>query len=79
MTPLQFLQANTLLGNDPECRPLPAFQDTVETISLYGLSWRERFLLLYSGKLWLRQYNHGMKPQPHVLTTDTPFASQMAP
>lgn len=58
MEPEKFPQANKNLlkpegWTDEECGSLPVFTDGKECISLWKMTWRERFSALFFGKIWL--------------------------
>ena len=74
MIPIEFPQQTTVWAkNQPPYLPLPAFTNDKETISCWKLSWKERFKLLITGCLWLRQMNFGEALQPQSPSIDTPF------
>jgi hypothetical protein len=65
MLPVDFPQkTNTLTKpkdmTDAECKPLSVYKDGTEIISCWRPTWRERFSILFFGRVWL-----------HVLTTKT--------
>ena len=52
MTPIQFPeQTDVWAANQPPYLPLPAFTDERQTISCWQLTWRERFTVLFFGRL----------------------------
>lgn len=70
MEPNLFPQANKNLLKpegwmDEECVNLPVFTDGQQCISLWKMSWRERFSALFFGKIWL--FVHSGETQPPVL------------
>ena len=74
MKPIEFPEQTMVWAkNQPPYLPLPAFTNDRETISLWALTWRERFRLLFTGRLWLRQLNFGQALQPQKLCLETPF------
>jgi len=74
MQPVEFPQQNRVWAKDqPQYRPLPAYSNERETISCWRLTLRERFHLLFGGRLWLRQCNFGGPLQPQLLTVASPF------
>lgn len=74
MIPIEFPEQTMVWAKDqPPYLPLPAFVNERETISLWRLSWRERFTLLFTGHLWLRQHNFGEALQPQCPTLQHPF------
>ena len=56
--------------NQPEYKPLHAFQDSKVTVTCYRLSFRERVKLLFTGRLWLGQMNFGYPLQPQLPTVN---------
>ena len=78
MKPISFPeQTQVWAENQPPYLPLPAYTDQVETISLWGLSWRERLKILFTGRVWLRQCNYGDPLQPQLPTVDRPFLRRL--
>lgn len=74
MKPLEFSEQTTVWAkNQPPYLPLPAYTDERETITLWGLTWRERLRVLFTGRLWLRQLNFGHALQPQAPSTVSPF------
>lgn len=74
MKPIEFPeQTQVWAKNQPPYLPLPAYTDERETISLWTLTWRERFKVLFTGRLWLRQLNFGSALQPQAPSVDRPF------
>jgi hypothetical protein len=58
MKPINFPEANKILAKPPgmtdeECGPLPVFNDGQQSISLWKMTWRERFFALFFGRVWL--------------------------
>ncbi len=75
MRPVKFNEQNIVWAeNQPPYLPLPAHTTENETISCWSLTVRERLKILFTGRLWLRQMNHGQPLQPQLVTVDTPFA-----
>lgn len=73
--PVEFPEQTIVWAKDqPPYRPLPAYTDERETISLWALTWRERFRVLFTGKVWLRQMNFGGALQPQLIEFESPFA-----
>ena len=57
MKPIEFKEQNVVIAKDqPEYLPLPAYKekksDKGEVIACWKLSWRERFKVLWTGKMW---------------------------
>lgn len=74
MRPIEFPQQNRVWAKDqPEYNPLPAYTDHERTISCWHLTWRERFRVLFGGRLWLSQRNLGHPLQAVALETESPF------
>lgn len=77
MKPIEFPEQTHVWAKDQKpYLPLPAFSNDTETISCWALTWRERWLLLWNGRLWLRQLNFGEKLQAQAPCVDSPFAPQ---
>jgi hypothetical protein len=75
---LQFPEQTTVWAkHQPPYRPLPAYTDETETITLWSLTWRERLSVLLRGRIWLRQANYGQPLQPQALQVACPFAPTM--
>lgn len=76
MKPIEFPEQTMVWAKDQfPYLPLPAFVNEKETISCWQLSWRERFLALWRGQLWLRQCNFGERLQPQCPTLESPFVA----
>ena len=74
MKPVTFPQQSVIWAEDqPPYLPLPAFTNDQETISCWALSWSERFRVLFTGRMWLRQMNFGDSLQPQCPTVSCPF------
>ena len=74
MKPIEFPEMNRTWAKDqPPYLRLPAWSDQKETISLWALSWRERFKVLFTGRLWHRQCNFGQALQPTVISVLYPW------
>lgn len=77
MKPIEFPQQNVIFAKDQkEYIPLPAYQNDKEAISLWTLTIRERLKLLFTGRLWLRQYNFRGPLQPQRPDVNSPFLKQ---
>jgi hypothetical protein len=57
MRPIEFPGQNVVFAKDqPQYQPLPALRlPCGEVITCWGLSWRERWRLLVSGRIYLSQ------------------------
>ena len=75
MKPIEFNEQNSVYAeNQPEYLPLPSHktQDGIVT-SCWSLSWKERFNLLFTGKIWWSNFtfNNPLQPQkPSVKKPD---------
>ena len=73
MKPIEFEEQNTVFAKDqPEYLPLPAFRDDSpegDVISCWQLSFRERFRILFTGKLWVSLRMFGKPLTPSFFTT----------
>jgi hypothetical protein len=74
MEPIEFPEQTIVWAkNQKSYLPLPAYTDATQTITCWKLTWVERFQILFSGKLWLRQLNFSQPLQPQSPTIETPF------
>ena len=74
--PIPFKQQNIVFAeNQPEYMPLPALKSGAngEVITCWGLTWRERLRLLFTGKLWLRVLTFDRPLQPLLPEVESPF------
>lgn len=74
MKAVDFLQAIVVIAeNQPEYEPLPAHVDGQGTATFcWQLSWRERWSLLFGGKLWHSVMTGGGPLQPQLLAVYKP-------
>lgn len=78
MRPMRFPEANRVFAKDqPEYRPLPAWSDGTETVSLWRFTWRERLAVLLGADVWLRLCNFGRPLQPQLLQLENPFVPEV--
>jgi hypothetical protein len=68
MKPVEFPEHNTVFAKDqPEYLPLPAYRESANGMvtTCWELTWKERFAMLFGGKLWLQQltFNKPLQPQ----------------
>lgn len=75
MRPIEFPEQNTVYAKDqPQYLPLPVHRtEDGEVTACWGLSWRERWTLLLTGRLWFTvlTFNHPLQPQrPSVARPD---------
>lgn len=74
MTPVEFPEQTIVWAkNQPPYLPLPAYTDATQTISCWQLTWRERWRVLVTGRVWLRQMNFGQPLQPQAPSIESPF------
>lgn len=74
MKPIEFPEQTTVWAKDqPEYLSLPAYSNDDRTISCWQLTWRERLILLFTGRLWLHQLNFGAALQAQLPSVDYPF------
>lgn len=74
MKPVEFPEQTIVWAkNQPPYLPLPAYTNADETITCWSLTWRERLVVLWSGRLWLRQMNFSQALQPQKLSVESPF------
>jgi hypothetical protein len=74
MEPNTFPQANKDLlkpegMTDEECGSLPVHSDGEVCISLWQMTWRERFSALFFGKVWLWVYSGQTQPPVGLLAS----------
>jgi hypothetical protein len=72
-----FSQQNTVYAKDqPQYRPLPCYRypnDPSGRIACcWSLSWRERFRVFLSGRIWHQVLTFNSPLQPHLLTVERP-------
>ncbi len=76
MEPITFPEQNTTWAKyQKSYKPLPSYTDQTETISCWRLTFAERFRLLITGRLWLRQMTFGAKLQPQCPSVERPFVN----
>lgn len=78
MKPIKFKQCNTTFAKyQDEYQTLPAHINkelpTGCVTSCWQLTWKERFILLFRGKLWLQQWTFHANLQPQLLLVNSPF------
>ncbi len=75
---IEFPEQTVVIAKDqPEYLPLPAFQfandPTGRIACCWQLTWRERFKLLFTGKLWHVVMAFHQPLQPQLLQLEKPF------
>lgn len=78
MEPIDFEESNVVFAKDQtEYLPLPAHQRFLDTsgkvTSCWRLSWRERFKVLVTGRLWAVVLTFNQPLQPQRFGVDNPF------
>lgn len=77
MEPIEFKQQNVIFAkNQPEYIPLPAYRDNKyggRIFHCWKLSFKERFKILFTGKLWINVLNFKQAPQPIKPMVENPF------
>jgi hypothetical protein len=74
MEPIQFPLVTTVWAKEqPQYRLLPAYVNAEETVTCWQLTWRERWRVLWTGRLWFRQMNFGQRLQPQLPSVENPF------
>jgi hypothetical protein len=75
--PIDFPESTCVLAKDqPEYLPLPVHITCTReriTTSCWKLTWRERFKILLTGKVWVGQLTFGQPLQPQLVDIDSPF------
>ncbi len=82
MKPVAFEEANKTLTKpagmaDSECGPLPTYTDGATCISCWGLTWRERLRVLFTGRVWLGVLSGQAQP-PVWIKAEVPFVRHPA-
>lgn len=73
MEPINFPQQNTTFAkNQPEYLPLPAFrsEDGQEVTACWGMSWRERIRVLFTGRIYVTLLTFGRPLTPSRVSTE---------
>lgn len=77
MKPIDFKESNiTFAKNQEPYLPLPAYQDEGQggrIFHCWQLNLKERFKILFTGKLWINVLNFHQPPQPIRPMADSPF------
>ena len=77
MKPLEVPEQTVVFAKDQkEYLPLPCYMDDEQGGRVYhcwGLTWKERFHLLFSGQLWINVLNFHQRLQPILPMVECPF------
>jgi hypothetical protein len=78
MIPVPFAEQNKTLTKpqgmtDDECGSLPVYNDGQQSVSCWGLNWRERLSALLYGKVWLQVYAGWTQPPVALSAAKTIF------
>jgi len=77
MKPIEFKEQNVVFAKDQKpYLPLPAYRDDEQggrIFHCWGLSWRERLKIFFSGKLWINVLTFNQPPQPIKPMVENPF------
>jgi len=74
---IEFPEQTVVIAKDqPPYRPLPAYRQPADpegrVICCWSLTWRERFKLLFTGKLWHHILTFNGPLQPQLLEVEKP-------
>lgn len=74
MKPVEFPGFNATYAKDqPQYQPLPALREKDGRVTTcWKLSWRERFKMFQTGKIWLSQLTFNDPLQPQLPLVDSP-------
>lgn len=73
MNPIEFPQQNTVFAKDqPEYLPLPAHRsdDGMTVTACWGMSWRERLRILWTGRVYVSLLTFGRPLTPSIVSTE---------
>lgn len=78
MKPIKFPGANVVFGaGQKEYIPLPAYREpgaTGQVTTCWQLTWRERWKILFTGRVWYSVLTFGDALQPQRPSVDCPLA-----
>lgn len=74
MKPISFPEQNIVFGaNQPEYQPLPAFigsTSEAQAVTCWQLTWKERLILLITGRIWLQLLTFHKPLMPIFITVE---------
>ena len=75
MKPIGFPEQNCVYAKDqPEYLPLPVHKtEDGMVISCWALTWRERFKMLFTGRMWWSVLTFNYPLQPQLPSVNRPF------
>lgn len=75
MKAIEFKEANTIFAKDqPQYLQLPAHRDGSGVVTTcYELTLKERFAILFGGKVWLQLLTFNKPLQPQRITIEKPI------
>ena len=84
MKAVKFKEHNIVIAKDqPEYTPLPAMIDSrykqVPVLSCWKMSFRERLVALFTGRVWLSLLTFGKPLQPIFMTVDKHKVVELKP
>ncbi len=76
MAPVDFPETNQVWAeHQSEYLPLPSFVAGDVTTSCWRMSWLDRIIALFTGRVWLRTLNFRTPLQPQAVSVRSPFRS----
>lgn len=84
MKPINFKESTKNLNapknwnveKDGPCGVLPVYNEGQESISLWKLTWKERFQIFFRGKIWLGVVSGKSQPPVWLDTSKTVFIKE---
>ncbi len=78
MKPIDFPESNKVLQRpdtmtDEECQPLHIFTDQNCCLSCWEMSFKERLIALFTGRIWLSVYSGATQPPVWLMPGKTVF------
>jgi len=76
MKPINFPESNVILAEDqPEYQNLPVLSEEDGTVtSCWQLTWKEKFRVLFTGKIWITTLTFRNAFQPVLPRIEYPFS-----
>lgn len=74
MKPISFEGQNSEIAKDQdEYQTLPALELDGHVISCWKLSLKERFMIIFTGRIWVNIWTFGKPLQPQAISVEKPF------